>query len=182
MSRIGRMPIPLPDGVSVEIKESQVTVRGPKGELSRVFDPAMEVVLEEAILTVNRQTEQRHHKALHGLTRALLANMVTGVAEGFQKQLAIHGVGYRASLHPDGSLEMHLGFSHAVLVEPPDGIEFEVDERARVITVAGIDKEVVGQVAAEIRGKRPPEPYKGKGVRYVGEHVRRKSGKAGRVV
>ena len=182
MSRIGRMPIPLPDGVSVDVKESQVTVRGPKGELSRVFDPAMEIALEEGVITVNRPTEQRHHRALHGLTRALLANMVTGVADGFEKQLEIHGVGYRASLRPDGSLEMHLGFSHEVLVEPPEGIEFEVEERARVIKVKGIDKELVGQVAADIRAKRPPEPYKGKGIRYAGEYVRRKSGKAGRVI
>jgi large subunit ribosomal protein L6 len=176
------MPIPLPEGVSVDVKDSHITVRGPKGELSRVFDPAMEIVLEEGVMTVNRPTEQRQHKALHGLTRALLANMVTGVTDGFEKQLAIHGVGYRASLRPDGSLEMHLGFSHAVLVDPPEGIEFVVDERARTIVVQGIDKELVGQVAADIRAKRPPEPYKGKGIRYVGEYVRRKSGKAGRVI
>jgi len=176
------MPIPLPAGVTVDIQGSRVTVRGPKGELSRTFDPAMRIVVEEGTLRVYRPTDGRQHRALHGLTRALLANMVTGVTDGFQKQLEIHGVGYRADLQPDGSLVMHLGYSHPVRVEPPEGITFEVDSRSRVITVRGIDKEKVGQIAAEIRAKRPPEPYKGKGIRYVGEQVRRKSGKAGRVM
>ncbi len=182
MSRIGQMPIPLPAGVTVAIKGSRVLVRGPKGELGRTFDPAMQIVVEDGVLRVSRPTDERRHRALHGLTRALLANMVTGVFEGFQKQLEIHGVGYRANLQSDGSLVMSLGYSHPVRVEPPQGIIFEVDSRTRVITVQGIDKERVGQVAAEIRAKRPVEPYKGKGIRYVGEHVRRKSGKAGRMI
>jgi large subunit ribosomal protein L6 len=181
VSRIGRMPIPVPDGVMVDIRGSQVTVRGPRGELARTFDPDLQIVLEDDVLRVLRPTDERRHRAVHGLTRALLANMVSGVTEGFQKQLEIQGVGYRADLQQDGSLVMHLGFSHPVHVVPPDGIAFEVDARTRVITVRGIDKEIVGQVAAEVRAKRPPEPYKGKGIRYVGEQVRRKSGKAGRV-
>jgi len=179
VSRIGHMPIPLPQGVAADIKSNRVTIRGPRGELTRTFDPAMQVVLEDNVLHVRRSTDERHHKALHGLTRALLANMVTGVSEGFQKQLEISGVGYRAALEPDGSLKMSLGFSHEVHVQPPEGIHFEVDSRTRVITVSGVDKELVGRVAAEIRGWRPPEPYKGKGIRYVGEHVRHKVGKTG---
>lgn len=179
MSRIGRMPIPLPDGVTVSIEKGRVTVRGPKGELSRTFNPAMRIELKDNALYVSRPTDERRHRALHGLTRALLANMVTGVSEGFQRQLEIHGVGYRADLQPDGSLVMHLGFSHPVHVQPPEGIAFEVDARTRVITVRGIDKEQVGQVAAEIRAWRPPEPYRGKGIRYLGEHVRHKAGKTG---
>jgi large subunit ribosomal protein L6 len=173
------MPIPLPEGVAADIDESRVTVRGPKGELTRLFDPAMEIALEDDVLRVLRSTDERRHKALHGLTRALLANMVVGVSEGFQKQLQVEGVGYRADLQPDGSLVMQLGFSHEVRVQPPEGITFEVESRARIITVKGIDKELVGRVAAEVRAWRPPEPYRGKGVRYVGEHVRRKAGKTG---
>ena len=180
MSRIGRMAIPLPSGVTVSVEGSRVTIQGPKGELVRTFDPAMQIVLEEDSLHVRRPTDERRHRALHGLTRALLANMVMGVSTGFQKQLEIEGVGYRADLQQDGSLVMGLGDSHPVRVEPPEGITFEVDPRSRVITVRGIDKEKVGQVAAEIRAKRPVEPYKGKGIRYVGEYVRRKSGKAGK--
>lgn len=179
MSRIGRMPIPLPEGVTAEIKGSRVTVRGPKGEQTRTFDPEMQIVLENSVLQVRRPTDGRRHRALHGLTRALLANMVVGVSEGFQKQLEIHGVGYRADLQSDGSLLMHLGFSHAVHVQPPEGITFEVESRTRVITVRGIDRELVGRVAAELRAWRPPEPYRGKGIRYVGEQVRRKAGKTG---
>jgi large subunit ribosomal protein L6 len=173
------MPITLPEGVTVDILKSRVTVRGPKGELTRTFDPAMQIELEENTLRVSRPTDERRHRALHGLTRALLANMVTGVSQGFQKQLEVHGVGYRADLQADGSLLMNLGFSHQVHIQPPEGIVFEVESRTKVITVRGIDKEVVGQVAAEIRAKRPPEPYRGKGVRYVGEYVRRKAGKTG---
>ena len=181
MSRIGRMPISLPEGVRADIQGVQVTVTGPKGGLSREFHPDMKVVLEEGQLKVRRPTEQRHHKALHGLTRALLNNMVVGVTQGFQKQLEIHGVGYRVDLQGDGSLVLHLGFSHSVNIVPPEGIQFEVEARTKRITVRGIDKELVGQVTAEIRAWRPPEPYKGKGIRYVGEYVRRKAGKAGKV-
>lgn len=181
MSRIGRMPIPIPNGVQVDVRGNHVTVTGPKGTLSRDFHPDMEIVVEDALLRVRRPTDQRHHKALHGLTRALLNNMVIGVSQGFQKQLEVQGVGYRVDLQADGSLLLQLGFSHPVRIAPPEGIKFEVDSRTKVITVLGIDKQVVGQTAAEIRAWRPPEPYKGKGVRYVGEYVRRKAGKAGKI-
>jgi large subunit ribosomal protein L6 len=181
MSRIGLMPIPLSDKVKVDIRGNQVTVTGPKGTLSRDFHPDMEIVIEDDQLRVNRPTDQRHHRALHGLTRALLNNMVVGVTEGFQKQLEVQGVGYRVDLQGDKSLMLQLGFSHSVRIAPPEGVAFDVDARTKVITVSGIDKEVVGQVAAEIRAWRPPEPYKGKGVRYVGERVRQKAGKAGKI-
>lgn len=176
------MPIPLPAGVKVDIQGSQVTVAGPKGRLSREFHPDMEIVLEDGELRVRRPTDQRHHKALHGLTRALLNNMIVGVTHGFQKQLEVHGVGYRVDQQGDGSLVLQLGFSHPVNIAPPEGIRFEVEPRSKRITVSGADKELVGRVAAEIRAWRPPEPYKGKGIRYVGEYVRRKAGKAGKVV
>ncbi|MGD1991992.1 MAG: 50S ribosomal protein L6 [Anaerolineae bacterium] len=182
MSRIGQMPIPLPEEVSATVKGNTVRVQGPRGEMSRSFDPAMRIELEDNLLRVYRPTDARHHRALHGLTRALLANMVKGVKDGFERELEIQGVGYRAELKPDGSLEMSLGYSHPVVIEPPEGIEFEVSDRSQKITVSGVDKEKVGQVAAEIRAKRPVEPYKGKGIRYVGEHVRRKSGKAGKTI
>ena len=181
MSRIGRMPIPIPEGVRVDVRGSQVTVTGAKGSLSREFHPDIKIVLEDGQLKVRRPTDQRHHKALHGLTRALLNNMVIGVTQGFQKQLEVHGVGYRVDLQGDGGLLLQLGFSHPVRIVPPDGIQFEVEARIKVITVSGIDKELVGQVAADVRAWRPPEPYKGKGIRYVGEHVRRKAGKAGKI-
>ncbi len=180
MSRIGQMPIPLPEKVSATVKGNTVRVQGPKGEMSRSFDPAMRIELEDDVLQVYRPTDARHHRALHGLTRALLANMVKGVKDGFKRELEIQGVGYRAELKPDGTLEASLGFSHPVVIEPPEGVEFEVTDRGQKIIVTGVDKEKVGQVAAEIRAKRPVEPYKGKGVRYVGERVRRKSGKAGK--
>ncbi len=180
MSRVGRQPIAIPEKVQVEIKGSWVAVKGPKGELSREFHPDMKVEQENRQLVVTRPTDQRHHRALHGLTRALLNNMVIGVTEGFRKQLEIQGVGYRAEQKGKG-LVMYLGYSHPVEVEPPPGIAFSFEPRNKIITVEGIDKEVVGQVAADIRKLRPPEPYKGKGVRYLDEHVRRKAGKAGRV-
>jgi len=181
VSRIGRMPIPLPEGVRVDIQGSQVAVTGPRGNLARQFHRDMEIVLEDDQLMVHRPTDERHHKALHGLTRALLNNMVVGVTQGFRKQLEVQGVGYRVDLQGDGSLLLQLGFSHPVRIAPPEGIQFEVEARSKVITVNGIDKELVGQVAAEIRAWRPPEPYKGKGIRYVGEYVRRKAGKAGKI-
>lgn len=180
MSRIGRMPIPLPPGVKVEIQGSQVTVSGPKGTLTRTFDPAMQIVKEDNTLRVYRPSDARHHRALHGLTRALLANMVAGVSQGFQKQLEIRGVGYRAERQPDGTLVMHLGFSHPVRVRPPEGITFDVDPKAGIITVRGADKETVGRIAAEIRAWRPADPYLGKGLRYLGEQIRQKAGKAGK--
>jgi large subunit ribosomal protein L6 len=181
VSRIGRMPIPLPKGVEANIQGNSVTVTGPKGSLARDFHPDMEITIEDDQLKVRRPTDQRHHRALHGLTRALLNNMVVGVDQGFQKQLEVQGVGYRVDLQSDGSLMLQLGFSHPVRIAPPEGISFEVEARTKVITVNGVDKEAVGQIAAEIRAWRPPEPYKGKGIRYVGEYVRRKAGKAGKV-
>ena len=176
MSRIGKQPIPVPSGVDVKIDGSTVTVKGPKGELAQTFNEDMTIALENGEITVTRPSDERNHRALHGLTRSLLANMVTGVSQGFSKNLEIVGVGYRAALK-GSDLEMQLGFSHPVLVVAEPGITFEVPAPTK-ITVSGIDKQRVGQVAAEIRGWRPPEPYKGKGVRYQGEHVRRKLGKA----
>ena len=180
MSRIGLRPISVPDKVQVQIRDRSVTVKGPKGELSRSFHPDMEIVLEDGVLHVHRPTDHRTHKALHGLTRALLANMVTGVSEGYTKTLEIVGVGYRALMQGD-DLVLHVGYSHPVEFEAADGITFEVPRGGRGVIVHGIDKEVVGEIAARIRRQRPPEPYKGKGIRYQGEYVRRKPGKAGRI-
>ncbi|MBS3955948.1 MAG: 50S ribosomal protein L6 [Clostridiales bacterium] len=175
MSRIGKQPIPVPSGVDVGIEGSTVTVKGPKGELRQTFNEDMMITLDDGVLTVARPSDSRSHRALHGLTRSLLANMVSGVSEGFSKTLEIVGVGYRAQLK-DTNLELALGFSHPVVVKAEPNITFEVPVPTRVI-VRGIDKQRVGQVASEIRDFRPPEPYKGKGVRYEGEHVRRKVGK-----
>ena len=180
MSRIGHMPISLPEGVKVDIKKNQVTVTGPKGSLARDFHPDMEIALEDNRVLVRRPTDQRHHKALHGLTRALLNNMVLGVTDGFQKKLEVQGVGYRVDLQGDQSLMLQLGFSHDVRITPPEGIQFEVEPRTKVITISGIDKELVGQVAATIRGIKKPEPYKGKGIKYSTEVIKRKEGKAGK--
>ena len=181
MSRIGKQPIALPDKVTVKIEKTSVTVKGPKGELSRDFSPDMAIKQNKGLLVVERPSDLRHHKALHGLTRALLANMVTGVSQGFRKTLQIEGVGYQASLQGK-KLQLRLGHSHEVIVEPPTDIVFDVPKESRgtIIHVDGIDKQAVGQIAADIRGWRPPEPYKGKGVRYLGEYVRRKAGKAGK--
>ncbi len=175
MSRIGRQPIPVPSGVEVKIEGQTVTVTGPKGTLKQTFTQDMILALEDGVLTVSRPSDEREHRSLHGLTRTLLANMVTGVSDGFSKNLEIVGVGYRASMKGN-DLEMLLGFSHTVMVKAEPDIVFEVPAPTR-ITVRGIDKQRVGQVAAEIRHWRPPEPYKGKGVRYEGERVRRKLGK-----
>ncbi len=180
MSRVGKKPIELPQKVEVDIRGSEVTVKGPKGTLSRAFHPDMEIKLEEGILSVERPTDQRGHRAMHGLTRALLASMVHGVSEGYSKVLEIVGTGYRAEMQGE-SLILYLGYSHPIEFPPPDGISFEVPRGGRGVTVQGIDKELVGEIAARIRRQRPPEPYKGKGVRYEGEYVRRKAGKAGRV-
>jgi large subunit ribosomal protein L6 len=181
------MPVPIPDGVQVDIKGSTVKVKGPKGELERTFDPELKIELIDGQVIVTRPSDQRHHRALHGLTRALINNMIVGVHEGFTKTLDIYGVGYRALLRDD-NLVLQLGHSHAVEVVPPPGITFQVapGDRANrelvgTVIVEGIDKQVVGQVAADIRAWRPPEPYKGKGVRYRGEYVRRKAGKAGKL-
>jgi large subunit ribosomal protein L6 len=180
MSRIGKQPIALPEKVEVTINGMDVTVKGPKGSLSQSFHPDITIAQEEGEIVVTRPTDQRHHRALHGLTRALLNNMVVGVSEGFNKVLEIHGVGYSAEMQGT-TLVLRVGFSHDVIVEPPENISFKVEDRGRTVFVDGIDKQVVGQVAAEIRKWRPPEPYKGKGIRYRGEYVRRKAGKAGKV-
>ncbi|HUG32583.1 MAG TPA: 50S ribosomal protein L6 [Acidimicrobiia bacterium] len=178
MSRIGNQPVDLPDGVDVEIDGNAVTVKGLKGELERLFHDRIGFDLDDGVVTVTRPDDSRESRALHGLSRALLNNMVVGVSNGFSKELEIHGVGYRASLKGE-SVELLVGFSHPVEVRAPEGITFEVPEPTKII-VSGIDKEQVGQVAANIRKVRPPEPYKGKGIRYVGEYVRRKAGKAGK--
>jgi large subunit ribosomal protein L6 len=180
MSRVGKKPILLPDKVKVDIRGSEVTVAGPRGELSRSFHPDMEIELEGGTLLVRRPTDHRNHRAMHGLTRALLNNMVTGVSEGYSRVLEIVGTGYRAEMQGE-KLVLYLGYSHPIEVQPPEGISFEVPRGGRAVTIQGIDKELVGETAARIRRKRPPEPYKGKGVRYQGEYVRRKAGKAGRV-
>ena len=175
MSRIGRKPIPVPDAVTVEVSPGRVAVKGPKGELAQTLSSDMKVEQAEGVLTVERPTNRGEHRALHGLTRSLIANMVEGVTDGFEKRLEIQGVGYRAQLKGK-NLELALGYSHPVPIEAPDGIDFEVPQPTEII-VRGIDKQLVGQVAADIRKRRPPEPYKGKGIRYRGEHVMRKVGK-----
>lgn len=177
MSRIGNSPIDVPSGVDVTVKKSHVSVKGSKGTLERTFDERITVKLADGVVTLSRVDDDRESRALHGLSRALLANMVEGVTNGYSKELQAVGVGYRAVLK-GSTLELQLGFSHPVNVTAPDGITFEVPEPTKII-VSGIDKQKVGQVAADIRKIRPPEPYKGKGIRYSDEHVRRKAGKAG---
>jgi len=180
MSRIGLKPIPVPDTVRVDIRGQRVMVKGPKGELSRTFHPDMAVAFADGVVRVERPTDHRMHRALHGLTRSLLANMVTGVSEGYSKTLEIVGTGYRAEQKGDGVV-LHLGYSHPIDFPAPEGIEFEVPRGGRSLTVSGVDKELVGEIAARIRRQRPPEPYKGKGIRYEGERVRRKAGKTGKI-
>ena len=181
MSRVGRLPIEVPAGVEVKIDGSYVHVKGSKGELEWTFSPDMTIKMEDGVIFVDRPSDEPTHRALHGTTRALINNMITGVSKGYERILEIEGVGYRAEL--DGkNLVVNVGFSHPVVVEPPEGISFDVDMKVRQIKVAGYDKQVVGQVAANIRKLRPPEPYKGKGIRYQGEYVRRKPGKAGKTV
>jgi large subunit ribosomal protein L6 len=177
MSRVGKSPIAVPGGVDVTIAERDVAVKGPKGTLNRTLPGEITVRQEDATLLVERPNDERHNRALHGLTRSLVANMVTGVTEGFVKELEIVGVGYRATAQGANRIELALGFSHPVFVDAPDGVTFEVPQPTR-IRVIGIDKEIVGQVAANIRKIRKPEPYKGKGIRYLGEQVKRKAGKA----
>ena len=177
MSRIGRMPIDIPAGVTVDLKDHTITVKGPKGELVREVHPDMQVAIEDKVMTVSRPSDDKNHRSLHGLTRALLANMVTGVSTGFSKTLEISGVGYRAAMQGN-KLALTLGFSHPVEVVPPAGITIEVPAPNKII-VSGADKAVVGELAANIRKWRQPEPYKGKGIRYEGEVVRRKAGKSG---
>jgi large subunit ribosomal protein L6 len=175
MSRIGRAPITLPAGVEIDIGPGRVGVKGPRGALEQAVPHEMTVSVDEGVVTVTRPTDRGPHRSLHGLTRTLVANMVEGVTNGYEKRLEIQGVGYRAALRGT-SIELLLGFSHPVVVDPPAGIEFEVPAPTQVV-VKGIDKQSVGQVAADIRRLRPPEPYKGKGIRYAGEIVRRKVGK-----
>ncbi|MFN2137492.1 MAG: 50S ribosomal protein L6 [Candidatus Promineifilaceae bacterium] len=180
MSRIGKAPISLPKGVSVDLDGSEVTVNGPKGTLSQTFHPDMSFDLDDGVLSVTRPSDSRDHRSLHGLTRSLLNNMVVGVSDGFTRVLRIEGVGYRAEM--DGkTLVLNVGYSHPINFEPEQDMSFEVEDRGKTIRVFGIDKQMVGEIAAQIRKTRPPEPYKGKGVRYDGEYVRRKAGKAGKV-
>jgi large subunit ribosomal protein L6 len=179
MSRIGRLPITVPALVEVSFAGREITVQGPKGTLNRTLHPDMRVVQEGSTLTVERPSEAKHHKQLHGLTRTLVANMVIGVTDGYRKSLEITGVGYRA-VKVGNKLQLSLGYSHLIEIDPPSGIAFEVESPVR-LTVVGIDKELVGQVAAKVRASRKPEPYKGKGVHYLGETIRRKAGKAGKI-
>jgi large subunit ribosomal protein L6 len=180
MSRIGKTPIDVPQGVVVDIKGNRVVVTGPKGELSRSFNPDMKIKLDDNILTVSRPSDGRQHRSLHGLTRTLLANMVNGVSQGFEKKLEIVGVGYKAEKSGD-KIVLRVGYSHLVEMTPPSGVFIDI-EGTNKIKVSGIDKEAVGQMAAEIRAVRPPDAYKGKGVRYTGEVVRLKPGKAGKAI
>jgi large subunit ribosomal protein L6 len=177
MSRIGKKPVPLPKGVTAAVEGLTVVITGPRGSLTRTVHRDMRVALEDGHLVVARPSDDRGHRALHGLTRALLANMVEGVTQGFRKQLELHGVGYKAEAQPKG-VKLVVGLSHPVDFPAPAGVQISVENNT-LVKIEGIDKELVGQVAAEIRKVRPPEPYKGKGIRYQGEHVRRKAGKAG---
>lgn len=177
MSRIGNSPISLPAGVEVKVNANDVVVKGPKGSLTQAISATIAVAVDDGILTVARENDERENRALHGLTRALINNMVIGVTDGYTKELTAVGVGYRAALKGN-TLELLVGFSHPVSIDAPEGITFEVPEPTKII-VSGIDKQKVGQVAADIRAVRPPEPYKGKGIRYSDEYVRRKAGKAG---
>lgn len=177
MSRIGKTPITIPSGVEISVSGSTVAVKGPKGTLNHELPEQISVSQEDGTLTLDRANDDRESKALHGLTRSLINNMVEGVSEGFKKELEIVGVGYRCQAKGKDALEFQLGFSHPVNVKAPEGIEFEVPQQTQII-VSGIDKQVVGQVAAEIRALKKPEPYKGKGIRYAGEHIIRKAGKA----
>ena len=179
MSRIGRMPVEIPSGVTVDLKGNDVRIKGPKGELQRTFSSLIGISQESNRLVITRNSDLPAERALHGTTRAILANMVQGVSKGFQVVLEIDGVGYRAEMQGK-NLVLHVGYSHPVIMEPPAGISFEADPKSRQVKVLGFDKELVGQIAANIRKVRPPEPYHGKGIHYLGEHIRRKAGKAGK--
>src|SRR6266705_2103081 len=180
MSRIGKKPVPMPKGVTAQLDGLRITVKGPKGEISRTVHPERAIARENNAIVVRRPSDESRHKALHGLTRTLIANMVDGVTRGFAKSLELQGVGYKAEPRPFG-VQLVVGFSHPVPYHAPQGIKISVDNNV-VVKVEGVDKELVGQVAAELRAIRPPEPYKGKGVRYVGEQVRRKAGKTAQAV
>jgi len=179
VSRIGRLPVDIPSGVQVELNGSKVRVKGPKGELSRVFSSLIDIKMEDNQLKIARNSDNSEERALHGTTRAVLANMIHGVSKGFEVILEVEGVGYRAEMEGK-NLTLFVGYSHPVKIEPPAGVTFETDAKTRQIKVQGFDKELVGQVAANVRKVRPPEPYHGKGLRYLGEKVRRKAGKAGK--
>jgi large subunit ribosomal protein L6 len=180
MSRIGKLPVMIPQGVTVNINKNHVVIKGPKGQLSKDFLPEIDIKQEAGKIVVTRNSDHRIHRAKHGLTRALLNNMIIGVSVGFKRELEIEGVGYRAVLEGK-NLVLNVGYSHPVVIEPPEGVTFEVPDRTgRQLIISGIDKEVVGEIAAQIRRTRPPEPYKGKGIRYAGEQIRRKAGKAGK--
>ena len=179
MSRIGRMPVEIPSGVTVDLKGTQVRVKGPKGELERTFSNLIGISMETNQLIITRSSDLPAERALHGTTRAVLANMVRGVSKGFEVVLEIDGVGYRAEMQGK-NLALYVGYSHPVVMEPPAGISFEADAKTRQVKVLGYDKELVGQIAANIRKVRPPEPYHGKGIHYLGERIRRKAGKAGK--
>ena len=179
MSRIGKLPVDVPSGVQVSIQGPNVSVKGPKGELQRMFSPLIDIKLENNQVIISRKSDNAEERALHGTTRAVIANMVHGVSTGFEIILELDGVGYRSEMEGQ-TLVLHVGYSHPVKVEPPDGISFDTDPKTRQIKVLGYNREVVGQTAAEIRRVRPPEPYHGKGIRYLGEKIRRKAGKAGK--
>jgi large subunit ribosomal protein L6 len=180
MSRIGRLPVVLPKGVEVTIDGSSVSVKGPKGEMQQSFPPSMSISVNEGVLEVTRATDGRTDRSLHGMTRAMINNMVVGVSTGFERILEVNGVGYRAEIQGN-NLVLYVGYSHPVVMEPPQGISFDADMKTRQIKVKGYNKQLVGQVAADIRKVRPPEPYKGKGIKYLEENIRRKAGKAGKV-
>jgi large subunit ribosomal protein L6 len=177
MSRIGKHPVAVPNGVTVAIEGNTLKVKGPRGELTRTFHPDMKLSMDNGTVSVARPSDESHHKALHGLSRSLIANMMEGVTKGYQKQLEIIGVGYKAETRPYG-LQLALGFSHAVEYRAPQGIKLSAPQPTQIV-IEGANKETVGQVAAELRSLRPPEPYKGKGIKYAGEQIRRKAGKAG---
>ena len=179
MSRVGKMPIKIPAGVQVNVNEKTITVKGPKGELTRTFNPNLTIKTEDSQIVVTRP-DNMIYDALHGLTRALIHNMVVGVTDGYKRNLEVEGVGYRAELQGK-NLVLSVGYSHPVPVEPPEGITFVVEKNARAFSIEGVDRQLVGEVAARIRTVRPPEPYKGKGIHYAGEKIRRKAGKAGKV-
>lgn len=180
MSRIGSQPVPIPDNVTVNINGKTVTVEGPRGSLTQTFHPDMDIVLEDGEVLVRRPSDRREHRSLHGLTRSLINNMVTGVVEGYSKDLVLEGTGYRAQVR-GRDLVLNVGYSHEVVIDAPEDVNFTVDRPGKRLTVEGIDKQVVGELAAQIRRVRPPEPYKGKGIRYADEVVRRKPGKSARV-
>jgi large subunit ribosomal protein L6 len=180
VSRVGRLPITLPNNVQVEIKGSSLRVKGPKGEMQHTFPASMEITQENGVLEVKRNSDDRFERSLHGMTRALINNMVVGVSTGFERVLEINGVGYRAEVQ-NKNLILYVGYSHPVTMEPPAGISFETEVKTRLIRVRGHDKQLVGQIAANIREVRPPEPYQGKGIKYLEEKIRRKAGKAGKV-